>query len=874
MSTPMQKQYDRLKKKYNDCILLFRLGDFYESFDNDAKILSKILSIVLTRRGKGEKERPMAGIPHHALDNYLPKIVKAGYKVAIAEQLEEPQKGKKVVDRDVVKVITAGTITNEKVLNQGKNNYIACLNLLQKKSYTNYGLSVCDLTTGEFYITEYFFEKEANIPLLLDEIRRINPAELLLSEQTLQQFTSLKNVKLQKIDDNEFNYSDSKQILLRHFKVRNLKGFGIDKYKSGITAAGVLLKYLFETQKTSLTHISKIYYKHISKFMFLDESTIRNLELVSTIRNDGSPSLLDVLDDTKTPMGKRKLYNWIIMPLISKNDIELRNDGVEELYKDTILLNEIRSNLDEIFDIERILGRIGTESINARDLLALKQSLDRSISIAKKISAFKSKILQSTYKTIHQTSKVDRIIKLIDEAITDDPPAVITEGNIIREGYSKELDRITEASKSGKEWLRNLQLDEIKKTGISSLKVKFNKVFGYYIEITKSNLDKVPENYIRKQTLVNAERFITPELKEKEELILNAQEKAIELEYKLFVEIRLKISRYIKLLQSIANSIASLDVLCNFSHLALNENFVKPVIVDNGDRVLDIENGRHYVVEKIDDEDFIPNDAYLNCKDHQIAIITGPNMAGKSTFIRQVALIVLMAQIGSFVPASSMKFKPVDRIFTRVGASDNLAAGESTFLIEMNETANILNNATQNSLIILDEVGRGTSTYDGVAIAWAIAEFIHNNVGAKTLFATHYHELVDLEKYLPKVKNFNVSIKESDGKILFLRKIKKGGTDKSYGVYVAEFAGIPVEVIKKAKEILLSLEQEGMFEVKHVETDALDEKIPRSTQMPLMMSIPENPIIKELKDIDVNKMTPIEALEKLDKIIEELKKNN
>lgn len=872
MATPMKQQYNRLKKKHKDCILLFRLGDFYECFDNDAKIISKVLGIVLTKRGKGVDSYPMAGIPHHALNNYFPKLVKAGYKVAIVEQLEKPQQGKKIVDRDVVKIVSAGTVTSDKSLDEAQNNFLAAISSINIKKTTIWGLAVCDLTTGEFYINEFYCKNKLDIQTLITELQRIQPAELLISKENISIFKNkMTTPRIQEIPDYEFNFSENKKRILDHFKLKNLKGFGIEKSKSGIIAAGVILNYLIETQKASLSHINKIYYKSISNYMLLDANTIRNLELVTPLGDEYNATLLNTIDKCLTSMGKRKLHNWIVSPLTNKKEIEERLNGVEELFKDSIVLKKIRDDLDDIYDIERILGKVGTETVNARDLIALNQSLINANSVASKLSKFKSPIIQTIYKTLIRTNASKQTIKLISNAIIDDPPITITEGRIIKEGFNKRLAEIRSATNNGKEWLNKLQIQEVKRTGITSLKVKFNKVFGYYIEITKSNLDKVPENYIRKQTLVNAERFITQELKEKEELILNAEEKSIELEYNLFIEIREEISKYIKSLQQIANSIAILDCLANFASLARLGQYVKPIISKNKKGVLKIKDGRHLVVEKLEEEQFIPNDTFLDCEEKQVAIITGPNMAGKSTYIRQVALIVLMAQIGSFVPASYMEFKPVDRIFTRIGASDNLAAGESTFLVEMNETANILNNATSDSLIILDEVGRGTSTYDGVAIAWAVAEYIHNNIGSKTLFATHYHELVDLEKNLQRIKNYNVAVKETKENIIFLRKIEKGGTDKSYGVHVAQLAGIPYKVISKAKKILLSLEQEGMFEVKHIESELTvkEQQPPKQIQLPT--TLPEDPAIKELKKLDINKITPIEALEKLNEIIRKLK---
>ncbi len=861
MSTPMQKQYNKLKKQYEDCIVLFRLGDFYEAFDNDAKIIAKVLGITLTGRGKGSNRRPMAGIPHHALDNYLPKLVKAGYKVAVAEQLEEPQKGKKIVERDVVKVITAGTITSEKSLESEKNNYIASVYIPKDTEKEPIGLAVCDVTTGELFISEFADESS-----LFTEVRRISPSELLIDESVENDETHKLNdiTTIQKLDSLEFDYNESAENLKNHFSVKNLKGFGVEKNTSGISAAGALLSYIKETQKTDVSHITKIYYKEVTKYMNLDEHTIQSLELVSPLREDSSHTLLSIIDECKTPMGKRLLYRWILNPLKETKDVKMRLDSVEELLNDSLLLDDLRNCLDEICDVERILGRIGNESANGRDMIALVTSLVKIEKIGKIIKKLKEGHLKDTKDVTYKNKTVSKVIKLIESAISDDPPDVITEGEIFKDGYDKKLDDLRAMYRGGKEWIKNLEKEEKERTEIHSLKVKFNKVFGYYIEVSKANLDKVPSDYVRKQTLVNAERFVTPELKKKEDEVLNAEEKAMELEYNLFLKFRSDLTQFIDNLQEVASSIAKLDCLSNFACIARENDYVMPDVKKDGAKTLEIEEGRHPVVEEISDEPFIPNDLKTDIKKQQIAIITGPNMSGKSTYIRQVALIVLMAQIGSFVPAKSLKLSPVDRIFTRVGASDNLAKGESTFLIEMNEAANILNNATKNSLIILDEVGRGTSTYDGVAIAWAVTEYIHEKIGARTLFATHYHELVDMPKYLNRIYNLNVAVKETEDRIIFLRKIKKGGTDESYGVYVAELAGIPPEVINKAKEILLSLEQEGMFEVKHVESELTNEEEP--TQFQLGLKIPEHPAINELKKIDVEKMTPLEALKKLDNL--------
>ena len=874
MSTPMQKQYNKLKKQYEDCILLFRLGDFYEGFNNDAKILSKVLGIVLTSRGKGDKRQPMAGIPYHALDNYLPKLVAAGYKVAIVEQLEEPQKDKKIVDRDVVKVVTPGTITSEKSLHNDKNNFLASVVYGSDKKQSIWALSVCDLTTGEYYLSEFYTNDQKDVTPVISELSRINPAELLVSKEHAAFIKChFKVARIQEIEEYDLSYTENKKILMDHFHVRSLKGFGIDTYKTGIIASGTIMKFLKDTQKVQLEHITRIYYKNFNSTMLLDENTIRSLELVTPIRNaEQQATLLSILDKCLTPMGKRKLYSWILHPLKNILSIKRRLDAVDVFFQDALKLDELRAVLDNIVDIERILGKIGTKSVNARDLLGLKFSLESALDVEKHMITKRSLLLKGIKSILNKSTYSRKVIRIVENAIDDNPPNTITEGGIIKQGYHNKLDTIRSSSRSGKEWLQTLQKDERERTGIQSLKVKYNKVFGYYIEVSKANLDKVPEDYIRKQTLVNAERFITPELKEKEDMILNADGRAVDLEYKIFCSIRDEILKYVHSLQELSDVIAILDCITSFSHISRNNEYIKPEILRKTNGKIEVKDGRHPVVEQIQEEAFIANDVELDNENKQLAIITGPNMAGKSTYIRQVALQVLMAQIGCFVPASKMKFTPVDRIFTRVGASDNIAGGESTFLVEMNESAHILNNATKNSLIILDEVGRGTSTYDGVAIAWAVAEYIHEKIGAKTLFATHYHELVDLKKYLKRAINLNVSVQESKGKIVFLRTIEKGGTNKSYGVHVAEFAGIPKEVIKKAKEILMSLEQEGMFEVNHVESELVEkQKSSIPPQMPLLTELPEHPVIKELEGMDINKMTPLQALEKLSEIINKSK---
>ncbi len=854
MSTPMSLQYDKLKKRYSDCIVLFRLGDFYETFHDDAKTASKVLGITLTKRGQGENAHPMAGIPYHALSSYLHKLVNAGYKVAIAEQLEEPQAGK-IVERDVVKIITKGTVMDEKSLSDSENNYLAAVANSKIQGGIEWTVAFADLTTGEFKIKNFF--SKSDIPIdLISFLKRLSPSEILISEDLPNQ-NSFNFTFVQKLSSEEFNFKDNYKKLTEHFKIKNLKGFGIEEEKSGIIAAGVIINYLNDTQRSSLDHITKIQ-KETEEYMNLDVSTIRNLELLYPLNsNDQQGTLINLIGNSKTAMGRRLIRRWIINPLVSKDQIQERLDAVEELFKDNMKLSKIQEKLGQISDIERILGRIGTGSANARDLLALKSSLVDTEEIFKLIANSKNKLLNVKENLSAQIIATgEKVIQLISDSISEDPPNTIHEGDIIKPEYNKELSEIKQAMTDGKDWIKNLQTREIARTGISSLKVRFNRVFGYYIEISKANAVKAPEDYTRKQTLVNAERFITPELKEWEDKILNAEEKVIALEYKIFQEIRDEIAKHITELQKITDKVSLIDALSNFAELARINRYVKPEIV-NGKGELTIKKGRHPVIEEISDEPFISNDTELDNKNNELIILTGPNMSGKSTYIRQVALITLIAQIGSFVPAEKMEWSVVDRIFTRIGASDNLTKGESTFLVEMNETANILNNATENSLIILDEVGRGTSTYDGVAIAWAIVEFIHEKIKAKTLFATHYHELIQLEESLPRVKNYNVLVKEEGGKVIFLRKIGKGGTDESYGIHVAQMAGVPENVVQRSKEILKTLEQDSMFKPKE------------NTQLSFNVGTEEHPAIKKLKEIDTNKLTPLEALNELEK----LKKN-
>jgi DNA mismatch repair protein MutS len=865
MLTPMQLQYEQLKKQYPDCILLFRLGDFYEGFDDDAKVLAKVLGIALTGRGKDEKRKPMAGIPYHALPQYLPKLVKAGYKVAIAEQLEEPQPGK-IVDRNVIKIITAGTVTDEKNLISSQNNFLVCLYNTQLKNKFTWGFSSIDLTTGDFEAFEVFSDSMFNIPKeIQNEISKLSPNEILISENIKELFISIfKEIPFTTIDSDYVTFEDSRKVLLEQFDTKNLKGYGIDDLTTGIISAAEILKYLKDTQKTELLHIKKISHKNLSSYMNMDESTIRNLELVYSLNQIQNATVFEVLNKCQTSMGQRMLRMWLLQPLLSQKSIENRLDSVEYLFNNIPLTQNIRELLTEVYDIERIVGKIGLSIANARDLKSLQFSLEHILKLLDLDFTNSPELINSIVSRITNTSEINFIIDLIKNSIKDDPSPNFNEGEMILSGFDRDLDETKGISKNVKNEILEIQQAEITKTGINSLKIKYNSVFGYYIEISKSNISKVPDYFIRKQTLVNAERYITEDLKILEEKVLGAEDRIIKLEYDLFCKIRSQIAQYIDSIQEVSKCIATLDIISNFAYLATERHYSKPTFSDNE---IDIQESRHIVIETLSDEPFISNDLQLDNKKN-LMILTGPNMSGKSTFIRQIALISLVAQIGSFIPAKSAKLPVIDRIFTRVGASDNLVRGESTFMVEMNETANILNNATKNSLIILDEVGRGTSTYDGVALAWSITEFIHEKIGAFTLFATHYHELIELEKLYSKIINFNVEVKESNGKVTFMRKIIKGSTDKSYGIHVAKLAGIPNQVIERANEILKKLEdnrQSGskkglrnskpVIQLSFVSYDK-DKSLTNENEK-------ESKIIGELKDIDINSLTPLDALKKL-----------
>ncbi|MEN3038973.1 MAG: DNA mismatch repair protein MutS [Candidatus Kryptonium sp.] len=869
MSTPLMRQYRKIKAQYPDAIVLFRMGDFYETFEEDAKITAKVLGITLTRRANGAAaDVPLAGFPHHALDTYLPKLVKAGYKVAICEQLEDPKFAKGIVKRDVIEVVTPGVAVSDKLLDNRANNFVCALFFKDKKV----GVAFADVSTGEFYASEVELEELSN---LLDTII---PSEILFSKSSknlVEQIFEKIQIKpaLTRLEDWIFNYDYAFEILTNHFQTQSLKGFGIEEFELGIISAGAVLHYLQETQRTKLTHIRKISRYDTSEYMVLDPATKRNLEIATSYSGETTyGTLFSIIDKTQTPMGARLLKKWVLRPLKKLEPIQKRLEAVKELYENPKLRKELYGILSEIGDIERLISRIAirahlpgtTGRANPRDMINLKESL-------KKIPKIKSLLIDTKSETLQKISKLlnplENLISLIETAIVDDPPATVSDGGVIRDGYNSELDELRYITRSSKELIANLQQKERERTGIPSLKIDYNSVFGYYIEVTKPHLDKVPPDYIRKQTLVNAERFITPELKEYEEKIITAEEKISALESELFNQLREKISEYTDAIQKNAQLIAMLDCFVSLAEVAVENNYTCP-IVDESD-VIEIKDGRHPVVEKIlpSGEKFVPNSVYLDNSENQILIITGPNMSGKSVFLRQVGLIVLLAQIGSFVPASYARIGIVDRIFTRVGASDNIAGGESTFLVEMHEMANILNNATPKSLILLDEVGRGTSTFDGISIAWAITEYLHENprVRAKTIFATHYHELNELAEIFPRIKNFKADVREVGDKIIFLHKIVPGYADHSYGIEVAKMAGLPKEVTERAKEILMNLEQKELTpherSKKKISKEALREKFQIS-----LFELSDNKLRDEILNLDIDNMTPVQALIKLQEL--------
>lgn len=866
--SPMMQHYLEIKQQYKDCLIFYRLGDFYEMFFDDAITASRELEITLTGRDCGQEERaPMCGVPYHAAEVYISRLINKGYKVAICEQLEDPKKAKGMVKRDVIRVVTPGTVIESNLLDEKKNNYI--MSIFKKGIY--FGLAVCDVSTGDFYATE--IRETNNFPLVLDEIARYTPAEIIVNEvleKTPEEIEKIKERFHSFISYRpEGTFGESLEQIQEEYTVTDEHEQKIENIQEklfAVSAINGLLSYFSETQKIKLNHINKIQVYVTTKYMSLDMNARRNLELTEKMRDKAKKgTLLWVLDKTSTSMGGRHLRRWINDPLIDVFEINQRLEAVKELKMDVILRGDCIEGLKKVYDIERLIGKISYGNCMPRDMISLKNSLKQLPGLKQILAKTQASLLQELYQNLDE---LNDMADLIEKSIIDDPPLTLKEGGVIKMGYNKEIDTLKKATTEGKNWLVNLEAEEKEKTGIKGLKVGFNRVFGYYIEVTKSNISQVPERYIRKQTLTNGERYITEELKELENKILGAEEKAISLEYELFTQIRNTLATQIQRIQKAATIVSTLDVLCSFATVAEDMNYVEPIVDNSGE--INIRDGRHPVIEKmLPAGSFVENDTYLDKRDNRLSIITGPNMAGKSTYMRQVALITLMAQIGSFVPASYAKIGVVDKIFTRVGASDDLSMGQSTFMVEMMEVSTILKEATSNSLVILDEIGRGTSTYDGLSIAWAVAEYIANKekCGAKTLFATHYHELTDLENKIEGVKNYSIAVKEKGDDIIFLRKIVEGGTDESYGVHVAKLAGVPQVVVKRSNEILRSLERKNILGNKVAEKQS---KKAQEEQLDLYnYKLAE--IAHEVDKIDLNELTPIDALNTLVRIKEKMK---
>ncbi len=876
--TPMMQKYLETKKEYPDCILFYRLGDFYEMFFDDALTATKELELTLTGKSCGLEERaPMCGVPYHAVEGYLTKLVNRGYKVAICEQVEDPKLAKGLVKREVVRIVTPGTNLNMQSLEESRNNYLMCIAYTPAKI----GVAAADVTTGDFYLTEV-----EDLKRLMDELMKYEPSEIVCNEAFLVSGADIGDLRgrlrisLNALDAHVFDEDACKKALLKHFKASTPMGLGIEDFPLGMIAAGAMLQYLTDTQKTSLDQFTRLSPYLNSKYMLLDSSTRRNLELTETLREKQKRgSLLWVLDKTKTAMGARTLRGFLEQPLIEKEEMEKRLDAVEELCKDSVSRDEIREYLNPIYDLERLLSKVTYKTANPRDLIAFRNSLEMMPHLKSVLKGFSKEALREIEAEI---DGLEDIYQLIDRAIEEEPPITIREGGMIKSGYDQDIDMLRRAKTDGKEWLAQLENEDRERTGIKNLRIKYNKVFGYYFEVTNSFKNLVPEDYIRKQTLTNAERYTTPRLKELEDTILNAEDKLCTLEYDLFCQIRDTIAQEVERIQKTAKAVARLDVFASLSLVSERNRYVRPKLNEKG--IIDIKEGRHPVVEQmIDHEMFISNDTYLDNGSHCISIITGPNMAGKSTYMRQSALIVLLAQIGCFVPARSANIGIVDRIFTRVGASDDLASGQSTFMVEMNEVANILRNATSKSLLILDEIGRGTSTFDGLSIAWAVIEHISNRklLGAKTLFATHYHELTELEGKISNVNNYCIAVKESGDDIVFLRKIIKGGADRSYGIQVAKLAGVPDMVIDRAKEIAEQLSDNDITEkVQGIQVDTKGEGKARKqpkydevdlAQISLFDTVTDEDVLKELSEVDISTLTPLDALNTLYRLQTKLK---
>jgi DNA mismatch repair protein MutS len=872
--TPLMTQYYKVKKANPDTILLFRVGDFFETFDEDAKIASKVLGITLTKRSNGAAgDVPLAGFPHHAIDTYLPKLVRSGYRVAVCEQMENPKFAKGIVKRDVIEVITPGVAFSDKLLDHKKNNYLMgiCIKPSQHSGSDEIaGIAFSDISTGEFYTFE------VPVAILLQQAESISPSEILVQKKDREKITQLvhkinPSIKITKVDDWVFNLDYAKELLLMQFKTVTLKGFGVEDLYAGIIASGVVLNYLQETQKANLSHINKISAYNHSDFMALDFATKRNLEITFSMQDGGREgSLISILDKTETSMGGRLLKKWISTPLKKLELILKRQESVEELYNAKDVRKKLKETLKEIGDLERLISKVCTGRANPREIISIKTSLRK----IPEIKDILQRIGTDTLKTL--TANLNPLAPIVDKiqgALVDSPPLSIIDGGVIKNDFSAELDDLRDISLHGKDWIAKLQRTERERTNISSLKVSYNRVFGYYIEISNAHKEKVPDYYIRKQTLVNSERYITPDLKSYEEKILNAEEKIYELESQLFNELRLEIASEASKIQENARMIAMLDCFLSFAECAEEFNYIKPELSENSS--IEIVEGRHPVVERIlpPGEKFTPNDCHLDNEKDQIILLTGPNMSGKSVYLRQIGLIVLLAQIGSFVPAKKARISIVDRIFTRVGASDNITAGESTFLVEMQEAANILNNASNRSLVLLDEIGRGTSTFDGISIAWALTEYLHENpnVAAKTLFATHYHELNEMAEIFPRIKNYKVEVREYDDKVIFLHKVSSGRADHSYGIQVAQMAGLPKFVTNRAKEILQNLESKELTPYEE-RKEKLKKGHVDENQINLF-EIKDDKLRDEIKEIKIDSLTPIEALNKLNELKKRVKEN-
>lgn len=870
--TPMMQQYQSIKRDYPDAILFFRMGDFYEMFNEDAKTASKILEIALTSRNKNQANPvPMCGIPHHSSNLYISKLVKQGKKIAVCEQVEDPKLTKGLVKREVVRVITPGTVLEDHLLDPKNHHYLASVYIGREGT----GLAAVDLSTGEFKVTE--IKDTESHSLLMDEINKLDPREVITPESILNDegsgITGLSDgtLCLNPCEDWTYSHGEAYRNLTDHFKTHSLEGFGCEHLKNAVSAAGALIRYLYDTQKSAVQHVNTLSTFNIDSYMWLDQATVNSLELVKSSDGERKHSLLGLLDETCTPMGARRLKEWILKPLVNRTAIKDRLNGVTVFHNNLMDRNDLRSHLGNIHDLERLLGRISLSACSPRDLATLKSSLAVLPEIKQTLQRCDSKDLQ---RFIESWDNIESVHQKIDQMIVDDPPYNFKDGHLIKSGCHEELDRLKSISRDGNQSIAALEARERKRTGVPQLKVGYNKIYGYYIEVTKKNLDRVPEDYIRKQSLVNCERFISPELKKHEAGITGAEEKILALEQELFQQVRQVVAAEGQRIQSMAFLLSELDAMASLAEVAHRHQYTRPVLrEDTGLRFI---NGRHPLVELIDlSNPFVPNDTTLDCDGNQIMVITGPNMAGKSTYLRQVALITLMAQIGSYVPAEEVELGLVDRIFSRVGAQDHLLKGQSTFMVEMNEAANILNNATQNSLIILDEIGRGTSTFDGISIAWSIVEYLHGpeRIGAKTLFATHYHELTELEETLPGVKNFNIQVKEWNDEIIFLRKIASGGADKSYGIQVARLAGLPEKVLKRAHEVLFNLENSEYDEVGAPKIGRSEDTPPTTNpqQMGLFASLLST-LVQRLKETRPDELTPREALAKWYEVLEILKR--